>query len=164
MVSIRMTAKGFQSNKNMLNNIIGNHDEELAQLFHKLGEDIVNDARNNLQNNTNIDSGSLLASIRILDELPGKYIIVGSDEEHAVYIEFGRGPVRPKDPDGWLHWIDKETGKDVFAKFAKATEPSPFLQPAIETNVRKFSDIYVQQNEILIKKNASSMLDVELLD
>ena len=127
-------------------------DIDIPKMSHealiKLCESVVDEARNNLQNNTNIDSGTLLASIRILFD-NGDSIIVGTDEPYAGYIEFGRGPVFPKDPDGVLHWIDKDTGKDVFAKSAKATEPSPFMQPAVEMEIKNFPEIFAEeyQNE-----------------
>ena len=107
---------------------------------------IVDEARSNLQNNTNINSGDLLASINILFD-DGESIYVGSDMPYAGHIEFGRGPVFPKDPTGWLHWIDKTTGKDVFAKKAGPTEPSPFLQPAVEIVSNKVPNLVAEEYE-----------------
>jgi Bacteriophage HK97-gp10, putative tail-component len=45
--------------------------------------------------------------------------------EYAPYVEHGTGlygprhakyEIRPKNPDGWLRWIDRVTGEPVFAK------------------------------------------------
>ena len=123
------------------------HDELL-----KIADKIVDEARNNLQNNTNIDSGTLLSSIRVLFD-DGKDIYVGSDVPYAGHIEFGRGPVFPSDPDGFLHWIDKDTGKDVFAKSAKATEPSPFLAPAVELVSREYPGLVATEFENKVRRN-----------
>ena len=111
-----------------------------------LGETIIAEARSNLQNNTNIDSGHLLSSITILYEDKSS-IVIGTLEEYAWYIEYGRGVIKPKNPDGWLHWIDKQSGKDVFAKFAKATEPMPFLEPAVIQHSSDIPNIYATQTE-----------------
>ena len=48
-----------------------------------------------------------------------------TDVEYAPYVEHGTGlwgprharyEIRPKRPDGWLRWIDPDTGEPVFAK------------------------------------------------
>lgn len=50
---------------------------------------------------------------------------VETDVEYAAYVEWGTGlwgplhakyPIVPKNPDGWLRWIDPHTGMPVFAK------------------------------------------------
>ena len=40
--------------------------------------------------------------------------------------------IQPKNPNGWLHWIDPKTGQDVFAKMVNhpGTAAKPFLGPA----------------------------------
>ena len=142
-MSVNIRTRGIKASQKYLSDLIRNTDKNLNDALQEIGDSIVADARSNLQNNTNINSGTLLSSIRILEEGPN-YIIVGSDIDYAEYIEYGRGPVRPKNPDGWLHLIDKQTGKDVFRKFAKATEPMPFLEPAVITNTSKFQDIVAE--------------------
>lgn len=119
-------------------------DEIAHQTLLKSAENIVNEARSNLQNNTNINSGTLLSSIKILFD-DGESVYVGSDSPYAGHIEFGRGPVYPKNPDGVLVWVDKKTGKKVFSKSAKATEPSPFLTPAVLSETAKFPDLMVSE-------------------
>jgi hypothetical protein len=141
-MSVEIQTRGNKASQRYLSELITNIDEDLSNAIVKLGDSIVAEARSNLQNNTNINSGTLLSSIRILDE-GTNYVIIGSDVPYAGYIEYGRGPVRPINGE-WLHWIDKQTGKDVFAKFAKATEPSPFLEPAVITWTSKFQDVVAE--------------------
>ena len=128
--------------------------DELDDMIHNIllesAKNIVDEAKSNLQNNTNINSGDLLTSIKVLFD-DGQSIWVGSDLDYAGHIEFGRGPVFPLDPAGWLHWIDKATGKDVFAKKAKATEPSPFLQPAVELEASRFPELVTAEFETKVR-------------
>ena len=149
-MSLEITSKGFESNEELLKFIRDNIDTHNQEMLHKLGESIVAEARSNLQNNTNINSGNLLSSIIILEE-GDDYIIVGTREDYAGYIEYGRGPVRPLKEGGWLHWIDK-SGKDVFAKFANATEPSPFMEPAVIRVSKDFPELYVSETESMLNK------------
>ena len=148
-MSVHIQTRGNKASQRYLSELISSMDEDLSDAIIKLGDSIVAEARSNLQNNTNINSGTLLSSIRILDE-GSNYVIIGSDLPYAGYIEYGRGPVRPINGE-WLHWIDKQTGKDVFAKFAKATEPSPFLEPAVITHTSKFQDVVAQKINLHVK-------------
>ena len=148
-MSIEITSTGFENNEQVLKYIKDNLDAHHKEMLHVLGETIVSEARSNLQNNTNISTGTLHASIMILDE-GDDYIVVGTLEDYAGYIEYGRGPVRPLKEGGWLHWIDKSSGKDVFAKFANATEPSPFLEPAVTSMTLNFPEIYAEKTNKMI--------------
>ena len=148
-MSVHIQTRGNKASQRYLSELISSMDEDLSDAIIKLGDSIVAEARSNLQNNTNINSGTLLSSIRILDE-GVNYVIIGSDVPYAGYIEYGRGPVRPINGE-WLHWIDKQTGKDVFAKFAKATEPSPFLEPAVITHTSKFQDVVAEKVNLHVK-------------
>lgn len=143
-MSIEITSTGFENNEQVLKYIKDNLDAHHKEMLHLLGETIVSEARSNLQNNTNISTGTLHASIMILEE-GDDYIVVGTLEDYAGYIEYGRGPVRPLKEGGWLHWIDKSSGKDVFAKFANATEPSPFMEPAVTSMTLNFPEIYAEK-------------------
>ena len=148
-MSIEITEKGFENNEQVLKYIKDNLDAHHKEMLHVLGETIISEARSNLQNNTNISTGTLHASIMILEE-GDDYIVVGTLEDYAGYIEYGRGPVRPLKEGGWLHWIDKSSGKDVFAKFANATEPSPFLEPAVTSMTLNFPEIYAEKTNKMI--------------
>ena len=150
-MSVEITSTGFENNEQVLKYIKDNLDAHHKEMLHVLGETIVSEARSNLQNNTNISTGTLHASIMILEE-GDDYIVVGTLEDYAGYIEYGRGPVRPLKEGGWLHWIDKSSGKDVFAKFANATEPSPFMEPAVVQHTMDFPDIYVTKVEKTISQ------------
>lgn len=150
-MSFTVTSKGFEYNEDVLNFIKNNIDSHTHEMLVKLGETIVSEARSNLQTNTNIDSGTLLSSIMILEENDNE-IIVGTREDYASYIEYGRGPVKPLKEGGWLHWIDKSTGKDVFAKFANATEPMPFLEPAVIQHTKDFPQIYATQTDEMLNR------------
>ena len=118
------------------------------KLLHQLGLDIVDEARSNLQNNTHVYTGDLNASIRILGEAK-ESITVGTDIPYAGYIEYGRGPVRPINAK-FLHFFTKD-GKEVFTKFSKATEPSPFLEPAVILKTQKFSDVYAENTSQTVR-------------
>ena len=148
---LSIESQGFEENEDVIKFIKDNIDTHHQEMLHNLGESIVAEAKSNLQNNTNINSGNLLSSIMILEETDN-YIIVGTREDYAGYIEYGRGPVRPLKEGGWLHWIDKSSGKDVFAKFANATEPMPFLEPAVISMTQDFPQIYVEETEAMINK------------
>lgn len=159
---IRVAAVGFRKNDDFMRSLQDYIDEGIESLLHRLGMDIVEEAKHNIGQNQTIDRGQLISSIRILDEIPGKEIIVGTDTPYAEYIEFGRGPVTPKNPDGYLHFFTKD-GKEVFTKFSKATEPQPFLEPAVIRHSNRFQDVYVESNEDYLKRNAVNLLDTELL-
>lgn len=149
-MTVNIEVKGHVNARLFLKNL---SDIDVMEILHQTAEAIIQEAKSNLQNNTNIDSGTLLASISILEEGDGS-IKVGSMEPYAGYIEYGRGPIHPKDPNGWLHWIDKDTGKDVFAKFAKATEPSPFMEPAVIIHTNMFPDLYRKKTEEMEKRKS----------
>ena len=95
-MDISITTEGFEESSIFLKNL---SDIDLIEILRETAELIIQEAKSNLQNNTNIDSGTLLASISIIEE-GDNYISVGSMEPYAGYIEYGRGPVRPLDPDG----------------------------------------------------------------
>ena len=143
-MKIDIESFGFERTQDVLDYIKKNIDEDVMTSLYLLCETIVAEARSNLQNNTNISTGTLHASIMILEE-GDDYIVVGTLEDYAGYIEYGRGPVRPLKEGGWLHWIDKSSGKDVFAKFANATEPSPFMEPAVTSMTLNFPEIYAEK-------------------
>lgn len=148
-MSVNIETSGMDKARMILENIEKGIDKKHSEIIHDIGERIVFEARSNLQTNTNINSGHLLSSIKILKEDESS-IWIGTEEHYAWYIEYGRGPVRPLKADGWLHWIDKQTGKDVFAKFAKATEPMPFLEPAAIKVSLDFPNLYAEQVKDLL--------------
>lgn len=87
----------------------------------------------NIREKTPVDTGELRRSIRqgalrIKTDARGRRVFESPVSTHLGYaapIEYGWGlwgphharyPIRPKNPDGWLHWVDPVTGKDVFRK------------------------------------------------
>lgn len=83
--------------------------------------------------NTPIDTGWLRQEIRkkitvvTRNERGEKVYETGSETsvEYAPYVEHGTGlwgprharyVIKPRNPDGWLRWINPETGEPVFAK------------------------------------------------
>lgn len=89
--------------------------------------------KTNVETRTPIDTGRLRSSYatkpvaRGMDERGDPMWTSGveTDVEYAPYVEHGTGlwgpqhrkyEIRPKDPDGTLHWVDPRTGRDVFAK------------------------------------------------
>ena len=150
-MSTEIESKGFEKNDDLLKYIKENIDDHNMEMLRLLGDTIIAEARSNLQNNTNINTGNLLSSIMILEE-GDDFIIVGTREDYAGYIEYGRGPVRPLKEGGWLHWVDKSSGKDVFAKFANTTEPSPFMEPAVIQHTKDFPQVYIESIEKILNE------------
>ena len=139
---IGVTTKGLVTSQKYLSSLINSLDDTLNTSLHELGETIVSEARNNLQNDTHVYTGELNASVKILEE-GDKYIVVGTRLPYAGYIEYGRGPVKPVNAQ-FLHYFTKD-GKEIFSKFSKATEPSPFLEPAVILHISKFKDIVAER-------------------
>ena len=141
-MSVQIPTRGHKASMEYLSDLISTIDGDLEQALVILGDDIISEARSNLQNNAHVYTGELNASIGILES--GKnYIVVGTQLPYAWYIEYGRGPVRPINAK-FLHYFTKD-GKEVFSKFSKATEPSPFLEPAVILKTQRFSDVVVEQ-------------------
>lgn len=137
-----------QLNPSATNNAIQKAMNQVIQiesnLIHDVAEDIVKEAQNNLRLNGSDRTGNLLESIKILEESK-QTAVVGTDEEYAKYVEFGRGPVVPRDPKGVLHWVDPDTGEDVFTKYSSPVEPAPFLHPAVESVTAKYKSIVTEK-------------------
>lgn len=142
-MNVSISIKGLEKNRRILGGLVNELDKNQNLLLHQLGEDIVVEAQQNLVGNANINSWELFDSIQILEE-GDKYIIVGTNKDYAGFIEYGRGPVRPVTAKV-LHWIDKDTGKDVFAMFSKATNPMPFMEPAVISKSANFVDVFAER-------------------
>jgi len=142
-LNVSISIKGLEKNRRILGGLVNELDKNQNLLLHQLGEDIVVEAQQNLVGNANINSWELFDSIQILEE-GDKYIIVGTNKDYAGFIEYGRGPVRPVTAKV-LHWIDKDTGKDVFAMFSKATNPMPFMEPAVISKSANFVDVFAER-------------------
>jgi len=141
-MSVELKTKGHKASMRYLSDLITSMDEDLDSALDQLANEIISEARSNLQNDTHVYTGELNASIKVLDK-GSHYVIVGSELPYAGYIEYGRGPVRPINAE-YLHYFTKD-GKEIFSKFSKATEPSPFLEPAVISKSNKFQDVVVEQ-------------------
>lgn len=62
----------------------------------------------------------------VIQKSPGRLTVGVSYEQvpYARWVIEGRGPVRPKRARV-LHWIDPDTGKDVFSKYSNPVPPHP---------------------------------------
>lgn len=85
-----------------------------------------------VRDRTPVDTGRLRDSyeekpVTVVEEPQGRVYESGpfTEVEYGPFAEHGTGlwgpkhakyEIRPKDPDGFLHWVDPNTGQDVFAK------------------------------------------------
>lgn len=144
-MEIRMTAKDAEKTSRLLSGVKKTLDQTIEEIMDSIDDQIIFEAKNNIQQNQNINSGTLLTSIQVLEKDTAKHShTIGSDLDYAHYVEYGRGPIVASEGKT-LHWIDKTTGKDVFAKRAKATEPQPFLGPAVTIVTKKIKDLSVEK-------------------
>lgn len=145
MSTFEQWVSGFKEGVDETQRIKQTMAELIRDEFQKLLDSIVSEARSNLQNNMHVVTGQLLSSIKVIDiGVDGMSGDVGTELFYAVYIEDGRGPVRPIRAKV-LHWVDPQTGEDVFSMYAKATDPSPFLEPAVLDKTQGFTDIVAQR-------------------
>lgn len=152
-MSYDVEAVGYEETINFGNRLTSNMKDRTGTYLQEAADKVVNVARNNLQNNTNISRGDLLSDIRVLEiSKDGSEVTVGTTLFYSVYIEYGRGPVRPLKPGGVLHWVDKDTGEDVFAKFARETEPSPFMEPAVIEVMSDYPEIVIKNESDFVKE------------
>jgi len=158
MTNIKIAIAGYKATHAILSGIHENMDQATYDVLEKIGQDIVQEAKSNLQNNANISTGSLLGSIEV-KQITGDSLTVGSDLPYAGIIEFGRGPVTPKSVE-FLSWIDKTTGKRVFSKYSKAVEPHPYLEPAVQTALKGLSGIYSEKIGKSLKVSSDSFEQV----
>lgn len=141
-MSVELKTKGFKASERYISDLVADLEGDLNQALLILADDIIQEARSNLQNNAHVYTGELNASIGILESGPN-FVVVGSRLPYAGYIEYGRGPVRPVNAK-FLHYFTKD-GKEIFSKYSKATEPSPFLEPAVISKTSQFQDIVAEQ-------------------
>ena len=111
--------------------------EAVHDMVRKTGEAVIEEAQNNLERNGSIDTGNLLKSFYITedvvkDEDDGHYfVIVGNMADYAEYVEFGTGVhnQRYSVPADYSWSFQDETGKWWHMRGAR---PKPFMRPAIE--------------------------------
>lgn len=112
-----------------------------AVAIQALGEDVKRNAQDNLMLNNSYITGNLYDSIQaeyndtgdgifMAEVWPHEEYFTESGEYYAYEVEFGRREVRPVNKTV-LHWVDPQTGMDVFAKKSKAAPPKPYMAPAV---------------------------------
>lgn len=147
-MSLRLTAQGLYESMDALEQLKTDFSEVLRAAFTNLLQEIVDEAKGNLQTNSSIVSADLLNSVQVFEvgenAMGGMYGIVGSELEYAVFVEYGRGPVRPV-VARVLHWVDPETGEDVYSMYAGPTQPAPFLEPAVIVKTDAYADLIAQR-------------------
>jgi HK97 gp10 family phage protein len=143
-MSFDMEVEGYDSMMDHLDKMQKTMPQRFGTYLEKLADEVVSEAKSNLQNNKDVSTGDLLASIKILNiAKEGMEVTVGSDIPYAKYIEYGRGPVFPKNVK-FLSWIDKDTGKRIFSKKSSPVDPHPFLEPAVISKMQKYPEIVVE--------------------
>lgn len=106
--------------------------KRIQQKLLRLGLKIVQEAKMNITENGNVDTGRLRASLsaEVTDDFNVK---VGTNVFYAPYIEYGTEPheITPNEKAA-LRWEDEEG--EHFAKRVQhpGTEPHPFLRPALD--------------------------------
>ncbi len=95
-----------------------------------------------LVENSPVDTGRLRNSWTV--EKQGTDWYVGTNLPYALYLELGTGiygpkrrPIRPKRAKA-LHWVDRNTGKDVFATQVKGIKPRHYIWNSIMEAIREF--------------------------
>jgi len=106
--------------------------KNLKDIHNKIALDIQRDAKRNITDNSNVDTGRLRASIQIEMFIDGLGAGIGTRVHYAPYLEFGTG-IYAVEGDG------RKTGwfyTDRLGKtwFTRGIVPSPFLFPAWEKN------------------------------
>lgn len=146
-----LTVTGITEAVDFGNNFANNMAARYTRYLQTAANEAIDLARSNLQNNRNVNTGTLLASIKIISiEQNGLRVIIGSEEEYAKYIEYGRGPVVAVDHKHPLSWIDKTSGKRIFSMRSKETHPMPFFEPAVLVIEKRYPEIVVTgENEYL---------------
>jgi len=105
-----------------------------AKMVHSIGDTIVKDIKDQLETEGHNITYDLSEKTQVF-EYGEDYVILGSDSGHAWVFEFGRGAVRPVHKKA-LHWIDKETGEDVFARYSKPFPGTLMFTKTIEKHSR----------------------------
>lgn len=145
-----IVSSGYKASKNVLNGLSEGLDDIIERSLDEISAKIGADADSELQNKQHVITGRTLGSKRIVREKGSRTISYGGG---AYYIEHGRGLVLPVNAKV-LRWIDKHTGEVVYAKESGPTDPDPFLEPSVNRNKKKFSDIIAREisNKIKQKK------------
>ena len=97
-----------------------------------------------------VDKGGLADSIDFQSVDEPDHKIISYNQDYAVYVEYGTGvygegegaskqPIRPKKKKA-LHWVNRSTGADVFAKEVLGQKPQPYMRPAFDEATQNLVD------------------------
>lgn len=96
--------------------------EELVTALETLKDRVIEQGVEIMKEEVPVRSGALRDSIHS-EPMGGEVYFIGTDIEHAKYVENGRGEVRPVTKKA-LHWYD---GADIFSMYARPTKPNDFV-------------------------------------
>lgn len=120
----------------------------ILKLSDKAIKKIANDAKGLIKSEIPVDSGNLRSAVTIAKTGDNKYK-VGHDtsktrvgisygpynygavrvRDYGSIVYFGHGIIRPRDPDGFLVFTNKQ-GETIFTKQVKAVKPNKFIDRA----------------------------------
>lgn len=144
-INITLDQSSLDEVDKLTQQVIDNAGKAIAEQLVNLVENILAEARSNLQNNSSVVTGELVGSLKIFDVTENS-IVFGSDKEYAAYVEYGRGPVEPVNKKV-LHF--KIDGKEVFTGYAGPAEPKPFLEPAVLRYLPEFQIMLAMDSRIV---------------
>lgn len=144
---------GYDKSDKQLGTILTNAKKRYGTYLEGLGDAIVSEARSNLQNDQHVVRGDLVASVGILEDNEGNDILVGSPLPYAGIIEDGRPEVKPVNAKV-LHWKDKD-GNDVFSKSSAEVPASPWLLPAVISQLHEFPKVFAEREGKFVKEASS---------
>jgi HK97 gp10 family phage protein len=125
---------------------------------------IVNDAKNNLRNNSSVVTGMLRASGKVQrvqgdeDSVDAGFFSDKTTGGYAFFVEYGRRAGKMPPPDMLIQWCRKKLrltekiararGWAMAKKIAKkGTRPHPFFGPAVEKNKKAVVDAIAEAIE-----------------
>ncbi len=145
MITLRIDIQGLEQADRLAQHIIQHSKQAIQAQLVNLAENILAEAKQNLQNNESVMTWELAGSLKIFDVTENS-IVFGSDKEYAAYVEYGRGPVEPVNKKV-LHF--KIDGKEVFTGYAGPAEPKPFLEPAVLRYLPEFQIMLAMDSRIV---------------
>ena len=125
----------------MFDRVINYFDERVTgvEAFRALGEFLVFKLKDAIQNEQHVVTGELLGSIRVI-EAGDHFVVVGSDKLQARILEHGRIEIRS---DKVLHWVDPDSGEDVFSHVSAAVKPTNIFLRTVKEALDEYTDDFV---------------------
>lgn len=111
-----------------------------ADAFRALGDYLVFRIKDAIQTERHVVTGELLGSVRIMD-VGDDFVVVGSDKLQARILEYGRVEIRSEKV---LHWIDPDSGEDVFSHYSAAVKPTNIFLKTIKQALDDYSEDFAK--------------------